>query len=121
MTDEALLETGVLEKVPDEHRPTDQWIAARLKVPHEFRTRLAAGVQRKFKRNKKGETVYSTTDEVWMHFKPTTEELERWIQDEERGEKRIDSDDAVKPGAAQDDPATHELHSDKDGSQSKDA
>jgi platelet-activating factor acetylhydrolase len=118
MTDEALLETELLEELPDEHRPTDQWIAARLKVPHEFRTRLAAGVQRRFKRNEKGETVYSTRDEVWMHFKPTAEELERWIKEEERGEKRIDSEDAVKPGAKEGNPSTHGLHGDKDGSKS---
>lgn len=118
MTDEGLLETELLEEVPDEHRPTDQWIAARLKVPHEFRTRLTAGVQRHFKKKKSkpGEAKYSTGDEVWMHFKPTDIELEKWIREEDRGEERIDADDAMKPGADEGNPATHELHSDKDGS-----
>ncbi|KAF1355950.1 hypothetical protein EJ07DRAFT_157938 [Lizonia empirigonia] len=77
MTGEGLLQTELLEEVPNEHRPTDQWIAARLKVPHEFRTRLTAGVQRKFKRNKKGGMTYNTGDEMWMHFKPTEEELKQ--------------------------------------------
>ena len=53
MSEENLLETELLEEVPNEHRPTDQWIAAKLKVPHEFRTRLTTGV-RNFKRSKKG-------------------------------------------------------------------
>lgn len=116
MTDEGLLQTELLEEVPNEHRPTDQWIAARLKVPHEFRTRLTTGVQRHFKKNKRGETVYSTGDEIWMHFKPTVKELEKWIKEEDRGEERIDSNHAMKPDAEDGSPATHELHGDKDGS-----
>ena len=116
MTDEGLLHTELLEEVPNEHRPTDQWIAARLKVPHEFRTRLTAGVQRYFKKNAKGETVYCTGDEVWMHFKPTAKELEKWIKEEDRGEERIDSNHAMKPGTEEVNPATHELHGDNDGS-----
>lgn len=110
MTDEDLLNTELLEEMPTEHRPTDQWIAAKLKVPHEFRTRLTAGMTRHFKRNEKGETVYSTGDEVWMHFKPTEEELERWIKVEDRGEERIDSEHATKQGSQDYNPATHELH-----------
>jgi platelet-activating factor acetylhydrolase len=118
MTDEGLLQTELLEEVPNEHRPTDQWIAARLKVPHEFRTRLTAGMQRHFKKNKKGKTVYSTGDEVWMHFKPTAKELENWIKEEDRGEERIDSEHATKPGTEACNPATYELHGDKDGPKS---
>lgn len=116
MTDEGLLNTELLEEVPSEHRPTDQWIAARLKIPHEFRTRLTAGVQRQFKKNGRGGTVYSTGDEVWMHFKPTAEELENWIKEEDRGEERVDSNHAMKSGAEEGNSATHELHGDKDGS-----
>jgi platelet-activating factor acetylhydrolase len=95
MTDESLLATDLIEEVPDEHRPTEQWIAARLHVDHEFRTRVAAGVQRKFKRNMKGQKSYNTEDEVWMHFKPSAEELEKWIKEEGRGEARIDDDARV--------------------------
>jgi platelet-activating factor acetylhydrolase len=114
MTDEGLLETELLEEVPNEHRPTDQWIAARLKVPHEFRTRLTAGMQRRFKRNVKEKTVYSTGDEMWMHFKPTVTEFERWVKEEDRGEERIDSEHAIKIGAEAGNPATQELHGDQD-------
>jgi len=86
MTDEGLLNTDLLEDVPSEHRPTDQWIAARLKVPHEFRTRLTAGVERHFKKkNDKGQTIYSTGDEIWMHFKPTKKSLDDWVEKEGRG------------------------------------
>lgn len=40
-------------------------------------------------------TGYTTADEVWSHFKPTEEELDKWINHEDRGEKRIDEDDAM--------------------------
>lgn len=115
MTDERLLETELLEEVPNEHRPTDQWIAARLKVPHEFRTRLTTGVRRHFKKNNKGTTNYCTGDEVWMHFKPTAKELEKWIKEEDRGEERIDSDHAMKSGPEHGSPTMQELHGDKNG------
>ncbi|KAJ8108489.1 hypothetical protein OPT61_g8139 [Boeremia exigua] len=109
MTDEGLLKTDLIEEVPTENRPTDQWIAARLKVPHEFRTRLTAGVQRRFKKNDKGQPVYSTKDEVWMHFKPTAEEIDDWISVEE---DRLDSGHTVKSRPESDDaPTPHRLHS----------
>jgi platelet-activating factor acetylhydrolase len=114
MTDEDLLNTELLEELPTEHRPTDQWIAARLKVPHEFRTRLTTGMMRRFKKNAKGEPLYSTGDEVWMHFKPTEEELDKWIELEGRGDARIDSEDATKSGVEDSNSKTHELHSGKD-------
>lgn len=63
--------------MPDEHKPNDEWIAARLKIKHEFRTRLATGVQRRLKRELK-HGAYSMGDEVWMHVKPSKEELRRW-------------------------------------------
>jgi platelet-activating factor acetylhydrolase len=101
MTDEKLLETPLLEGMPDDHRPDDQWIAARLRVDHEFRKRLAAGVQRKVKRNFQGGmgTGYTTSDEMWCFYKPSDEELQKWIDEEERGEKRIDEDRATAPDA----------------------
>lgn len=97
MTDEKILETPLLEEMPDEHRPDDEWIAAKLRVDHAFRTRVAAGVQRKLKRNPKDGLVagYTTADEMWCHYKPTEEELRKWIVQEDRGEKRIDEDHAL--------------------------
>jgi platelet-activating factor acetylhydrolase len=98
MTDESILKTELIDEIPDDHRPDDEWIAARLRVDNEFKKRLAAGVQRKFKRNFQGGmgTGYTTSDEVWSHFKPTPEQLEKWIHEEDRGEKRIDEQTAMK-------------------------
>ncbi|EAT81231.2 hypothetical protein SNOG_11523 [Parastagonospora nodorum SN15] len=60
--------------------------------------RVFAGLQRKFKRNFQGGmgTGYTTSDEVWCHFKPTKEQLEKWVNKEGRGDKRIDEQSAVK-------------------------
>jgi platelet-activating factor acetylhydrolase len=98
LTDESILETEILDEIPDEHRPNDEWIAARLRVDHEFKKRIGAGVQRKFKRNFQGGmgTGYTTSDEVWSHFKPTPEQLDKWIHEEGRGEARIDEQAALK-------------------------
>lgn len=98
MTDEQILQTPLMEETPNEHRPNDQWIAARLRVDNEFRTRMAAGIQRKFKRNLKGGTgagYYTTSDEMWCFFKPSDEALKKWIDNEDRGEKRIDEPHAT--------------------------
>ncbi|KAL5411633.1 hypothetical protein PMIN04_010162 [Paraphaeosphaeria minitans] len=75
--DEELLHTQPLEKMPDDHKPNDEWIAARLKIKHEFRTRMAAGVQRKMKRQRKN-GAQNAGDELWMHVKPNAEELREW-------------------------------------------
>ncbi|PVH93778.1 alpha/beta-hydrolase [Periconia macrospinosa] len=77
LTDEELLETQPLEQVPDEQKPDDEWIATRLKIRHEFRTRLSAQVQRKLKRAKK-HGYYHTGDEVWLHCKPEKDLLQNW-------------------------------------------
>jgi platelet-activating factor acetylhydrolase len=120
LTDEQILETEILEELPDDHRPDDQWIAAKLRVDHEFKKRMVAGVQRKFKRNFQGGmgTGYTTSDEVWCHFKPTEEQLERWIHTENRGENRIDEKAAMKgkQGEAAND-AADVSHMGNDGSQ----
>lgn len=77
LTDENLLQTELIGDVPDEHRPDDEFIAARLKIPHEARTRMAAKAQRKIKRTK-AHGFYSTGDEIWMHCRPDGEELRNW-------------------------------------------
>lgn len=99
MTDEKILETPILDgDLPNDHRPDDEWIAARLRVDHEFRRRMAAGVQRKVKRNFQGgmSTGYTTGDEMWCHFKPSEEVLRRWIEEEGQGEKRLNEDVAIE-------------------------
>lgn len=96
MTDEKILENPILEEMPTDHRPDDQWIAARLRVEHEFRKRVAFGVRRKLhSKTKENAEVRTTADEIWCHFKPMDEELQKWIEVENRGANRIDSDDAV--------------------------
>lgn len=77
MEHEAILQTDPLEQLPDDNKPDDKHIAARLKIPNEFRTRLAARVQRKLKRKKK-HGFYNPGDEVWMHLKPRGEDLRRY-------------------------------------------
>jgi platelet-activating factor acetylhydrolase len=97
MTNEKILDTPLMEDTPNDHRPSDQWIAARLRVDNEFRKRVAAGLQRKFRRNFQGGmgTGYTTSDEMWCFYKPSSEDLQTWIRSEERGEKRIDEDRAT--------------------------
>jgi platelet-activating factor acetylhydrolase len=72
-----------------------------------------AGLQRKFKRNFQGGmgTGYTTSDEVWCHFKPTKEQLEKWINEEGRGDKRIDEQSAVKDDV--------DISNDSDGDRSR--
>ncbi|KAF1974225.1 hypothetical protein BU23DRAFT_638439 [Bimuria novae-zelandiae CBS 107.79] len=77
LTDEELLKTQPLEQMPNDHKPNDEWIAARLKIKHEFRTRLASGIQRKMKRQLKNGS-HSPGDEVWMHVRPNKEEMKNW-------------------------------------------
>jgi platelet-activating factor acetylhydrolase len=69
MTNEELLLGTPLDQVPDLHKPDDKWIGGRLKVPHEFKTRISAKLQRKLKRKRK-HGFYNPGDEIWMHFKP---------------------------------------------------
>jgi platelet-activating factor acetylhydrolase len=97
MTDESILRTELLKEMPDEHRPDDQFIAAKLGVDHEFKKRMIAGLQRKVKRvvNDGMGTGYDISDEVWAHFKPTEEQLEKWMNEEGRGEERIDEQAAL--------------------------
>lgn len=94
MTDEHILQTPLMEETPNDNRPDDEWIAARLRVDNTFKKRLASGFQRKFKRNfrENADEGYTTSDEMWCFFKPTDEGLQKWIDNEDKGEKRIDED-----------------------------
>lgn len=77
LTDEALLQMQPLEQIPTTNKPKQQWIAARLRIKHEFRTRVATGMRREMKRHIKGEE-HNVGDELWMHVKPESAELRRW-------------------------------------------
>jgi platelet-activating factor acetylhydrolase len=77
LTDEHFLETDILDELPTENRPPDAWIAARLKIPHELRTRIATKTQRKLKHKISG-ACCGPRHEVWMHYKPDMTELQDW-------------------------------------------
>ncbi|KAL5378208.1 hypothetical protein DPSP01_009317 [Paraphaeosphaeria sporulosa] len=101
--DEELLHTQPLEHMPDDHKPNDEWIAARLKIKHEFRTRMAAGMQRKMKRQMKN-GAHNAGDELWMHVKPNAEELREWRLKTRvaSGDFKDDSDTTVEKEAVED-------------------
>lgn len=115
LTDEELLKTQPLDQMPDEHKPNDEWIAARLKIKHEFRTRLASSVQRKLKRQMKN-GKYNVGDEVWMHVKPNKEELHQWrVRNREAlGEEveREDDSDEKEDSVESTEQSTEESHED---------
>ena len=66
-------------EIPGQRRPEDRFLALRLKMPHEFWRRLVFPRPVRHAREdwlrRKGKV--SLEDEVWMHFKPTEEELKR--------------------------------------------
>jgi platelet-activating factor acetylhydrolase len=106
LTDEKLLQADILEQIPDVQKPEDEFIAQRLKVQHEFRTRVAAKVQRKLKR-KKRHGFYNPGDEMWMHFKPELEQLRRWREknhtlDDSMGEAEM-REETVEEGSEETD------------------
>lgn len=82
--DEQLLRTQThkLDEIPtvELHKPRDEkWIAARLSIPHEFTWRVVPSVARKIARKKVTESGGHPDDEVWLHRKPTDEELDAYV------------------------------------------
>lgn len=86
MHDEGLLQTPIKTKqdVPesDIHRPKQQWIAARLDIPHEARYRLDPRLvwQRRQRRKKQAGTydltgIGNPDGEIWMHIAPMEDRL----------------------------------------------
>ncbi|GME36653.1 platelet-activating factor acetylhydrolase protein [Neofusicoccum parvum] len=76
---EKLLDAPVVDEVPDDRRPEEKWIGGRLRVPHEFRSRVVPKLARKVKRQRrKGEEDEGAWDEVWMHEKSGEEEVRRY-------------------------------------------
>ncbi|KAI1075029.1 platelet-activating factor acetylhydrolase, isoform II-domain-containing protein [Whalleya microplaca] len=84
--DEGVLKTKehVGDKLPLDHRPSDKWTAARLKIPNELQLRLNSVFGRKPKPpdvatdvNGKallGVVNFAPGNEVWMHFRPSEPE-----------------------------------------------
>jgi platelet-activating factor acetylhydrolase len=102
LTDEGLLQLEPLDEVPNDQKPDDKFIAAKLKVPHEFKTRLAASVQRKVKRKKgKGKVHgwYEPGDEMWMHFKPEEGQLRKWQEGKKPVEEYVEEEGGQEPGS----------------------
>ncbi|OCK76727.1 hypothetical protein K432DRAFT_396200 [Lepidopterella palustris CBS 459.81] len=77
MMDEHLLQTEALDAMPTEHKPDERWIATRLKIPHEFRSRVVPQLSRKLKRRKEG-GEHKPGDEVWMHVKTDGGDVTGW-------------------------------------------
>ena len=63
-----------LEQIPSSqlHRPNDKWVAARLKIRHEWAYRISPKLFRKVKRAKAQHEGKDgdTGNEVWLHSKP---------------------------------------------------
>jgi platelet-activating factor acetylhydrolase len=100
LTDEGLLQLVPLDEVPNDQKPDDKFIAAKLKVPNEFKTRLAASVQRKIRRRKgKGKVHgwYEPGDEMWMHFKPEEGLLKKWQEGKKPVEQHVEEEGGQEP------------------------
>ena len=79
--EEGLLETKPqdADDLPQEHKPNPKWIAARLKIPHEFRFRTIERLHRskasEVAKDAKGKPLvgvkkFPLGDEIWMHCSP---------------------------------------------------
>lgn len=97
ITDEQLLKEEVIDDIPDDHRPDEKDMAAKLKVRHEFRTRFSSKVQRKLKRAA-AKGVKQPGDEIWMHFKTSDKEVAAFVENERvtEGEARKEAEE--EPG-----------------------
>jgi platelet-activating factor acetylhydrolase len=104
MADEGLLDTEETADLPEERRPADKWIAARLRIPHEFHRRVAYwfGGKEKMMRKRRGDG-----EEIWMHVKTSREEVDKWrgsglkqregreVEDNGRDEEKEEDSDEV--------------------------
>lgn len=83
---EGLLEapTRPLDRIPSTqlHRPSDQWVAARLKIEHESLYRISPKLYMKRLRRKarKEGRAPEEGQEIWVHVKPTPESIEKHLQ-----------------------------------------
>lgn len=99
LTDDELLQAEPLDQVPEENKPEDAYIATRLKVRNNFRTRLATRVQRKVKRAK-AHGLYNKGDEMWIHCRPNPDELQNWrIRNRCTTAERDESKEHIAPGS----------------------
>ena len=69
-SDDLLVNTQILERIPSARRPKEKDIAMRLKAPHKYSSRL-----RKPGRSMERKGLDGDENETWMHFAPRDEEL----------------------------------------------
>jgi platelet-activating factor acetylhydrolase len=86
--DEGILSTKYLDidELPNDYKPNEKWMAARLKIPNESRLRLKLWFGRKPKAPKVatdihgkplvGIVAFAPGNEVWMHCSPNSEDYD---------------------------------------------
>lgn len=75
-----LLQVPITTEMPEECRPDNKWIGMRLKIPHEFATRV-----RNRKERGLGREFQRPEDEIWMHVAPTAAQIEAYKKPKETG------------------------------------
>ncbi|KAH6657719.1 platelet-activating factor acetylhydrolase [Truncatella angustata] len=85
--DEGILETKSLsltDSLPSDNKPAEKWMAARLRIPNEFRLRIMSWFRRTPKtkvptdasgKPLTGLVTHPLGDEVWMHVNPSGEAI----------------------------------------------
>lgn len=77
-------ETSPLERIDSAlmHRPKEKYVAAKLRIRHEWIYRISPQAARKLKRweNEKKGRAEEKGDEVWLHWKPSRERMEGWLR-----------------------------------------
>ncbi len=91
---ENFLEQPCVSELPTEHKPDEKWMAVRLKVPHEARSRMLPKVRRQLKHygGMAGEK------EVWMHMAPSADDIKCRSGRECPEELREDAEGIQKSG-----------------------
>lgn len=83
---EQLLEAKLcpLDRIPSAamHKPKEKWIAARLRIDHEWVYRISPKLFRRLKRWEMQRKGYppETEDEVWLHIRPEQELLDEYLE-----------------------------------------
>ncbi|KAK3300856.1 platelet-activating factor acetylhydrolase, isoform II-domain-containing protein [Chaetomium fimeti] len=80
--DEQLLSSADSEtEAVSDHRPDDKWVAARLKIPHEFSTRLRGMFQRDASlASPRGLMNQGPGNEIWCHQSPGQDVVEQYLR-----------------------------------------
>ncbi|KAF1985531.1 hypothetical protein K402DRAFT_334111 [Aulographum hederae CBS 113979] len=80
MPSEELLSTDLLDEMPVEHKPKDDFIAMRLRIPHEFRSRVVPELAKRvgWGGNGNGKKKELVKNEIWMHVSSDDEDVRRY-------------------------------------------